>query len=57
MGIDSSYKLVGCLSGTRTCAMSESKLVSSISGLILFLSHSFQETPKVYQFTRTPFLS
>ena len=30
-------------------------MVSSISGLILFLSHSFQETPKVYQFTRTPF--
>lgn len=57
MGIDSSYQLVGCFSGTRTCAMSESKLVSSISGLILFLSHSFQETPKVYQFTRTPFLS
>jgi hypothetical protein len=23
MGIDSSHKLVGCLSGTRTCAMSE----------------------------------
>ena len=23
MGIGSSHKLVGCLSGTRTCAMSE----------------------------------